>query len=202
MPYWCRRGELTIEGDCVLWGVRVIIPGKLQRKVLTELHHGHPGIVRMKAVARGHVWWPGLDKAVESCAKACPSCQANKNLPAKSPLHPWSWPTSPWERIHVDYAGPIMGKMLLVITDAHSKWPEIYTMNSTTSQKTISVLREVFARFRLPRQLVSDNGPQFTSVEFKQFMESNGVKHIRTASYHPASNGAAERLVQTVKQAL
>ena len=95
-----------------------------------------------------------------------------------------------------------MGKMLFVVTDARPKWPEVCVMDSTTSSKTITVLREMFARYGLPRQLVSDNGPQFTLSEFKQFLRCNGVKHITTAPYHPSSNGAAERLVQTVKQAI
>ena len=75
-------------------------------------------------------------------------------------------------------------------------------MSSTTSQKTIDVLRSLFARYGIPEQLVSDNGPQFTSEEFSQFMQPNGIKHIRTASYHPASNGLAERFVQTFKQSV
>ena len=92
--------------------------------------------------------------------------------------------------------------MLLVITDAHSKWPEVYTMSSTTANKTITKLRETFARYGLPEQLISDNGPQFVSEELETFLRVNGVKHIRSSPYHPASNGAAEWLVQTVKQAL
>ena len=75
-------------------------------------------------------------------------------------------------------------------------------MSSTTTSKTIAKLRDSFARFGLPEQLVSDNGPQFVSEEFESFLSRNGVKHIRSSPYHPASNGAAERLVQTVKQAL
>ena len=120
----------------------------------------------------------------------------------KAPLHPWAWPTLPWQRIHVDFAGPVRGKMLLIIIDAHSKWPEVYTMSSTTASKTIAKLRDAFARFGLPEQLVSDNGPQFVSEELEFFLRRNGVKHIHSSPYHPASNGAAERLVQTVKQAL
>jgi hypothetical protein len=102
----------------------------------------------------------------------------------------------------VDYAGPVAGKMLLVVVDAHSKWPEVVPMSSSTVARTIQALRDMFARWGIPEQLVSDNGPQFTSDEFRVFMLSNGVKHIRTVPYHPATNGAAERFVQTVKRAL
>ena len=75
-------------------------------------------------------------------------------------------------------------------------------MSSTTKGRTIGVLREMFACYGIPKQLVSDNGPQFTSSEFESFLQTNGVKHIKTSPYHPASNGAAERLVRTVKQSL
>ena len=202
VPYWQKRTELTLEGDCILRGIRVVVPNKLRQQVLDELHLGHPGVVRMKGLGRSHVWWPGFDKAVERVAKACVACQLAKNAPAKAPLHPWAWPTSPWERIHVDFAGPFLGKMLLVVMDAHSKWPEVCIMTTTTTAKTIAVLREIFSRNGLLRQLVSDNVPQFIAEDFARFMAENGVKHIRSAPYHPASNGAAEQLVQTVKQAL
>ena len=178
-----------------------MIPSKWRDKVLDELHKGHPGVVRMKTLARSHIWWPKMDSAIEERAKSSTTCQGNKRLPTKAPLHYWPWSTAPWECIHIDYAGPFMGKMLLIVVDAHSKWPEVSVMKSTTSAQTILVLRAMFARFGLPKQLVSDNGPQFMSDEFEQFLVRNGVSHIRSSSYHPSTNGAAECLVQTVKQA-
>ena len=75
-------------------------------------------------------------------------------------------------------------------------------MKSTTSQSIIEALRSLFGRYGLPEQLVSDNGPQFTSSEFMQFMRANGIKHIRSPAYHPASNGQVERFVQTMKRSL
>ena len=91
---------------------------------------------------------------------------------------------------------------LSIAVDSHSKWPEIYSMTSTIAAKTITVVSVMFARYGIPRCLVSDNGPQFVSEEFRQFMSVNGVKHIRSSFYHPpASNGTAKRVVQTVKQA-
>ena len=88
---------------------------------------------------------------------------------------------------------------MLVIVDAHSKWPEVVLMSSSTSQATIRALRQLFATYGLPQQLVSDNGPQFSSVEFATFLTRNGVKHIRSSPYHPSTNGLAERFVHTLK---
>ena len=92
--------------------------------------------------------------------------------------------------------------MYLIAVDAFSKWPEVVIMDTTTASKTIDALRDMFARWGLPHQLVTDNGPQFTSIEFENFIKSNGVVHIRSAPYHPATNGLAERFVQSFKQAL
>ena len=201
-PYWLKRNELIVEGNTVMWGVRVVVPSKLHTRVLAELHQGHPGVVQMKALARSYEWWPELEGDVAEQAKACPTCQAVKIAPAKAPLHPWVWLTVPWQQIHLDFGGPFMGKMLLVVIDSHSKWPEVLEMNTTTAAKTVTVLREMFADYGLLEQVVTDNEPQFTSTEFRQFLTAKGVKHFLCSPYHPSSNGAAEHLVQTVKQAL
>ncbi|XP_048031439.1 uncharacterized protein K02A2.6-like [Megalobrama amblycephala] len=201
-PYVNRKDELTMQQGCLMWGWRVVIPPKLRSRVLAELHTGHPGVVRMKAVARSYVWWPGIDAQIEQLSKTCHSCQQTHKAPGPSPLHPWKWPESPWHRIHVDFAGPFEGHTYLVVVDAHSKWPEVCVMESTTSTKTIQVLRGLFSRYGLPEVLVSDNGPQFTSDEFQTFLKANGVTHTRSAPFHPATNGLAERLVQTFKRAL
>ena len=140
----------------------------------------------MKALARSHVWWPNVDQQIEERVKSCAACQANKNTPPKAPLHPWAWPTAPWLRVHVDFAGPIWGKMLMVVTDAHSKWPEVIVMTSTTAGRTIAELRNLFARYGIPEQVVTDNGPQFASEEFGEFMRMNGVK--RALLPVPSSN--------------
>ncbi|XP_015778003.1 PREDICTED: uncharacterized protein K02A2.6-like [Acropora digitifera] len=201
-PFYERRNELTVHQGCILWGMRVVIPNKLQDRVLKELHDGHMGVVKMKALARSYVWWPNINAQLEELAKACSGCQQNQNMPTKVPLHPWEWATTPWQRIHIDYAGPFQNSMFLVVVDAHSKWPEVIPVSSTTSSSTIEVLRDLFARFGIPEQIVSDNGTQFVSEEFQAFVKSNGIRHITSAPYHPATNGLAERAVQTFKQAL
>ena len=115
---------------------------------------------------------------------------------------PWEWPSKPWTRLHIDHAGPFTGKMFLVIVDSHSKWLEVRIVQSVTSSSTIQELRSVFATHGLPEIIVSDNGTAFTSSEFQEFTSKNGIRHIKTAPYHPASNGLAERAVQTFKEGL
>ena len=102
----------------------------------------------------------------------------------------------------MDFAGPVYGKTYFIIVDAHFKWPEVFEMTSTTTSKKIDILRQVFAANGLPDKLVSDNGPQISSEEFQLFLKCNGIKHCRTAPYHPAMNGAAARFVQTLKKSI
>ena len=86
--------------------------------------------------------------------------------------------------------------------DAHSKWIEAHIVSSTSSEASIEKLRMIFAIHGIPEHIISDNGTGFTSKEFKQFTESNGIKHAFTSPYHPASNGLAERTVETVKSGI
>ncbi|KAM7312980.1 uncharacterized protein ISCGN_002903 [Ixodes scapularis] len=201
-PFFDRRLQMSVHQGCLMYGMRVVVPSQLQEPVLDELHQGHPGIVRSKELARSYVWWPSIDSDLERKVRSCQACQEQRNDPCKAPLHPWAWPTAPWRRLHLDFAGPFRGTMFLVVVDAHSKWPEVFTMQSTTTERTVRCLRELFCRFGIPETIVSDNGPQLVSEEFKVFMRNNGVRHVVSAPYHPSTNGLAERFVQTLKSAL
>ena len=141
-----------------------------------------------------------MDAAIEDAVKQCQVCQETRPSPPPAPLHPWEWPSEPWSRLHLDFAGPFLGCMHLIIVDAHSKWIDIHPMQSITSSNTIEKLRIVFATYGIPRKIVTDNGTSFTSSEFQEFMRSNGIVHIKSAPYHPSTNGLAERAVQTFKQ--
>ena len=194
--------EFSVQADCVLWGNQILVPPAGQSRVLDVLHDGHPGICRMKELARSFVWWPGLDDDIQTKVQSCTQCQINQRSPTPQPLHPWEWPEHPWSRIHVDYAGPIRNRYLLVVIDSYSKWLDVAVVPSANSTNTIQSLQNIFATHGLPQVLVSDNGAPFVSAEFKEFMLKNGIRHTTTPPYHPKSNGQVERAVQTVKRAL
>ncbi|XP_072161434.1 uncharacterized protein K02A2.6 [Bemisia tabaci] len=202
LGYTGRQAEYTQACDCLLWGHRLVIPAKLQKRILEELHLAHSGITKMKSLARSIVYWPNIDQHIEQLAKTCEACLSHSKAPPKF-SHPWEYPTAPWERIHIDYAGPICGKYLLIVVDAYSKWLQVFPSQSMTSEATCKLLSNTFSLFGAPVTVVSDNGPAFVSNHFQQFLKSQGILfHKKIAPYHPATNGQAERAVQTVKNSL
>ncbi|XP_058023902.1 uncharacterized protein K02A2.6-like, partial [Ahaetulla prasina] len=197
-----KREELSVQGGCLLWGDRVVIPEKLRKNVLELLHEGHPGIMRMKGLARSYVWWPLMDKEISDRVGKCQACQESRPLPPTAPIREWEKPQGPWSRIHIDFAGPFHGQTFLVVVDAYSKWLEIILMRSTTAESVISVLRHLFVTHGLPDTLVSDNGPQFTATQFEGYLAEEGIRHVLSAPFHLATNGLAERFVRSAKEAL
>jgi transposase InsO family protein len=108
--------------------------------------------------------------------------------------------SEPWSRVHIDLAGPFEGFMWMIVIDWYTKWLEVTKMKSTTALSTCIKRRKIFARLGPPRTVVSDNGPQFTSDEFKHFCQSNNIQAIRSSPYNPKTNGLAERAVRTFKE--
>jgi hypothetical protein len=201
-PYKSKTDELTMEDGCVLWGGRVVVPPKLREKVLDDLHLAHVGMVRMKMLERGYCWWPSMDKQVEGKVSGCQSCIENCNNPPSAILHPWEKASRPWSRIHIEHAGPFMGHVFRIAIDSFTKWVDAYAVSSTSAENTIEKLRSSFAVQGIPDTIVSDNGSGFTSAEFTGFLKKNGILHTTTAPYHPATNGAAERTVQSLKSTM
>ncbi|BES87362.1 Hypothetical Protein NTJ_00167 [Nesidiocoris tenuis] len=194
--------QFSLQAGCIFNGIRVYIPKSLRPRILQDLHEGHMGIVKMKALARSVVYWPRIDHDIEELCRNCAECLSTHRQPKKVEKHFWEYPAYAWERIHVDFAGPFMGHQFFLVVDSHSKWLEAFVVPSTSSDTAISILETLFSRYGFPRTLVSDNGTAFTSLKFQNFMKKYAVKHIKTAPFHPASNGQAERYVFTLKQAL
>ena len=160
-PFHDKREELSVEAGCLLWGMRVVVPAVSRAAVLKELHTGHPGMVRMKSLARIHVWWPGIDQDIEQMVRSCTSCQAIQNMPLTAVLHLWSWPDQLWKRIHIDFAGSFQGSMFLVVVDSHSKWLEVIPMSSTTTEKTLGSPQHLVCSSRITG---ADRVRQWTTI--------------------------------------
>jgi len=138
---------------------------------------------------------------LENVVKACTNCNLVQNNSPKLEPSQWSQTSKLFDRVHIDYAGSFLGHYFFVLIDAYSKWPDFITKDMT-SKIIIKKYRYIFSTFGIPKNLESDNGRPFISYEFTTFLKINGVKHQTTMPFHPATNGLAERFVQTLKVAL
>nr|XP_037285009.1 uncharacterized protein K02A2.6-like [Rhipicephalus microplus] len=200
--YSHKPAELSLQQGCLLWGSRVVIPQSLRSRILQLLHAGHPGVEKTKIVARSHVWWPGLNQDIARMVQSCQACQENQRASRHVKITPWPFPEKPWSRLPVDFGGPFKGHYFLVVVDTFSKWVEVLPVTTPSAGATIAALRQVFAAQGLPDLIVSDNGPAFVSKKYLAWLTKNGICRMMVPLYHPTSNGAAERVVQTVKDKL
>ena len=192
--YYPVKNELSVIGYLVMRGRRIIIPKTLQAKCLQLAHEGHLGIVGTKQMLRSKVWWPNMDKDVEKYVKSCHGCQITSQFSHPEPLEPTKLPTGPWQYLAIDLLGPLpSGHFVFVVIDYYSRYYEIDITKDTSSEKMIDSLENMFLRHGLPLSIRSDNGPQFTSKLFKQYLEDIDVKHIRNTPLYPAANGEVER---------
>lgn len=183
--------EFSLQNDVIMRRHGVVAPKALRSQILEELHSNHFGVVKMKSLARGYCWWFGIDKDIETLAKNCANCNAYRNNPPKVDVHIWQPTSAPMQRVHMDFAGPFLGKMFLILVNAYSKWPEVHIVADITAKTTIEKCRQMFAAFGIPQTIVTDNGRTFISHNFQQFLKLNGVKHKLTSPNNPASNGQA-----------
>ncbi|XP_062558351.1 uncharacterized protein K02A2.6-like [Armigeres subalbatus] len=167
--FYQRRGSLAIVSDCLTYGERLVIPSKFRDRVLRVLHKGHPGVERMRSIARNYVYWPGIDEQINHRVRTCVECSRAAKTNSKTNMESWPTPEKPWQRIHADYAGPVDGNYYLIVVDAFSKWPEVISTKRITTSATVAMFREIFSRNGMPETLVTDNGTQFTSEDFEAF---------------------------------
>ena len=172
-----RHGLQSLEcnynfaSNCLIFEHRVVVPPTLRQPILNDLHAAHIGVFKMKGIARSFVYWPCIDADIERIAKSCIDREKYAHTPPKFGEHHWEYPKGPWECIHIDYAGPVVGTMFLIVMDAFSKWAGVKTTNFITSTATIAILDELFAANCVPITAVSDNGKQFTPEKFGMFLK-------------------------------
>lgn len=127
----------------------------------------------------------------------CPEC-CRDAPPRKEPLISTPLPEFPWQRAATDLF-ELRADTYVVVVDYFCRYPEVVQLGSTTSREVIRALKDIFGRHGVPETLVSDNGPQYSSVEFSEFASAYGFKHSTSSPHYPQSNGLAERMVKTVK---
>ena len=195
-----QKDALTLHNGIIFRGVVPFIPPKLRHLVLAKAHETHPGKNATEASVRMIAWWPGITQDVQHFVSKGKNCQLNRPSLGKTVS---TWPEADvWERLHMDWGYVKDHGNILVIVDAGSGWIEAFPAGNRTSETVKIYLSQIFARFGIPKTLVSDNGPEFVSGDLKQWCESLGIKKIESHVYHPRANGLAERAVQTVKRAL
>ena len=181
----------------ILRGERVVIPASLTQHVLSLAHEGHPGRDKTLQWLRETVWWPGWNKAARHAIAACVPCITESSA-RPVPLKPREMPPQPWHSVAVDifYYQQIP---FLSFLDLYSRYPAVVRLRSETATAVCQACDQVFTLFGAPRHMISDNGPQFISVNFQKFMETHSVIHERTVPYSPRQN-PVERLHQTLKR--
>lgn len=200
-PYWSVRADLITFQGLILRGSQIVIPAGLRKFFLSEVHRGHLGIIKCIQRAKNAIFWPGYVAHVRDMVESCGICQEHARNQAQQPLQQFELPEYPMQSIAVDLFQH-QGIDYLVAVDRYSKWVDCWNLDYTTSRAVIDVLRRFFVDFGRPETLLSDNGPQFSSYEFKCFMEDQDVKHVTSSPHFAQSNGLAERMVQTVKNSL
>ena len=200
--YW-TSGELCVIGKIVLRGTRIVLPRKLRPRAISLAHEGHLRCVGTKQRLRTKVWWPGMDREAERFCRACHGCQITSKPDPPEPIKSTVLPAGPWQDLAVDFLGPLpTGESLFVVVDYYSRFYEVEIMKSTTASKTISVLKRIFARFGVPQSISSDNGPQFVSAEFSDYMTECGIYHHLVTPKWPQANGEVERQNRSINKRL
>ncbi len=208
-PFYSIHEELSVESGCLICeNDRIAVPVSLQKWLLQLAHVGHPGTMQMKRHLRTMFWWPGLSKECEHMVRHCQACQASMKLAAPAGVLPTKieHPSEPWCWVGLDITrpydvAPTIQQFIVTIADHHSHYPECLLTNDITSSQIIHWLKDIFARYGNPTQLVTDNGPQFVSETFTTFLKDHDIQHLCTANYNLQENAAIETFNKTLKHA-
>ena len=198
MPYYHIHDELVYEKGIILKGERFVIPQVLRKEMLEELHRPHMGLESTLRRARETVFWPLMTTQLKDFIRRCDTCRTMDPQQQKEPLVCHEVVKQVWGKIGVDLFQH-KGRDLITVDYLTNSWEVDHLNRDTSSSNVIRKLKMNFARYGIPQVLVSDNGPQFISKEFKLFTKNWGMLHELSSPYHPQSNGKAESAVKTVK---
>ena len=197
-PYHGFHDELFTQDGLLYKGRCVVIPTSLQQDLISRLHRTHIGLSSILRLARQNVFWIGMTSMLKDAILRCPTCLAHRPAQTAEPLLSHEVPSRPWTKLGTDIF-ELNGSMYLVLVDYYSNFMEIDRLTRTTVDHVTSALSAQFARYGIPETLVSDNGPPFSSCEFRAFLRSLDIHHVTSSPGYPQSNGKAENAVKTAK---
>ena len=200
-PYWTYRDELSVQDGIIYKGCQVLVPQKLIPYMLKRIHSNHMGAESNIRMAREVMYWPGMRAAIHDMCSACSVCaQYSVTLP-KEPMRSLPIPASPWQLISQDIFS-LDDKSYLITVCHYSDWTEVDELPDTLASTVIQKTKAHFARYGIPSQCHTDNGPQFISKEYQTFAKSYGFLHSTSSPYHSQGNGKAESAVKICKSLL
>ena len=199
--YFRYRHELSEHEGLVYKAHNVLIPPTLRSDTLKKLHRSHQGIEKTQRLVRQCIFWPGMNPQIDDMISKCGTCRQHRNSNTREPLQPHQLPKRPWQRIATDLF-EWKGRQHLIIVDYYSRYPEIAELRNTKAKTVINKTKSIFSRQGIPEEIDSDNGPQYSSDEYKHFATDYGFTHTTISPRYPRSGGLHERTVQTVKNLL
>lgn len=200
--YWDYRDEISVYDGLLLKGERIIIPTNLRQNMLTQLHYGHLGMRKTSLRAKSTIFWPKINKEIETICQSCGICEKYQKSQTKETLLQHEIPTEAWDTLGTDLFH-CNGREFVIIVDYYSKYPVVKELPAPCpSSKLAKETSIVLAEFGIPKKIVSDNGPHFIGTAYKNMIKSFGIDHVPSSPRHPKSNGLAERMIQTVKSTI
>ncbi len=169
--------------------------------MLNKMHQSHMGMVKTNQLARDLMFWPRMNAEIEEIVSKCEFCLKHRKNQVKEPMTIHPIPSRPWSKVGSDLF-TLHKQDFLVLVDYYSNFIEVEKLDSSDSRAVINKIKANIARYGIMDTLITDNGPQYTSNEFKQFVKSYEINHETSSPYYAQSNGLAEKAVQVVKNTL
>lgn len=197
-PYHTFADELCVINGLIFKGDRIVVPRKLRKDLLNKIHYCHLGVEKCKNRAREIVYWPGMNQQIENIVNSCDSCMRYKKANSKESLLPQEVPNGAWEQLGIDLFEFKNCHWILVI-DYYSKYVEVAKLDNMFGVTIVSKLKSIFARFGIPKKIISDNGTHFVNQDMKHFATEWNFEHVTSSPNYPKSNGMVERHIGTIK---
>jgi hypothetical protein len=202
--FWLIRHELSVIDGILFRSDRMVVPGSLRNRVVDLAHEGHFGISKCKSRIREYYWWPLLNKDVEGKIRHCVCCKTESR---ESPVQVPVYEEKPWYQVAVDFKGPMRDGnfqpyYLITVVDCYTKFVAARVVRNASTAEVKEFLDSLFSIFGHCTILLSDNGSQFLSCDFSQYLKRLGIVHRRSAVYNPQANGCVERVNKNFKKLL